>query len=116
MGNLRYLGREWECTRHTPCAIGDLRHTECAYYKNKTIYGTRSVPTTKIILEGTDMSESRPYTIFFSAGEPSGDLHGANLIRQLQKRCPNLQAVGYGGSLFSASSAGCGGADRLSGL
>ena len=35
--------------------------------------------------------------IFFSAGEPSGDLHGANLIRQLQARCPGLQAVGYGG-------------------
>ena len=21
-----------KCNRHTPCAIGDLRHTECAYY------------------------------------------------------------------------------------
>ena len=51
------------------------------------------------------MSASKPYTIFFSAGEPSGDLHGANLIRQLQKRCPNLQAVGYGGPKMAA--AGC---------
>jgi lipid-A-disaccharide synthase len=51
------------------------------------------------------MPESKPYTIFFSAGEPSGDLHGANLIRQLQKRCPNLQAVGYGGPKMAA--AGC---------
>lgn len=43
--------------------------------------------------------------IFFSAGEPSGDLHGANLIRQLQKRCKRLEAVGYGGPQMAA--AGC---------
>jgi lipid-A-disaccharide synthase len=35
--------------------------------------------------------------IFFSAGEPSGDLHGANLIRQLRLRSGQLEAVGYGG-------------------
>jgi len=35
--------------------------------------------------------------IFFSAGEPSGDLHGANLIRELRRRHPGLEAVGYGG-------------------
>ena len=44
-------------------------------------------------------------TIFFSAGEPSGDLHGANLIRQLQRRWPELVAVGYGGPQMAA--AGC---------
>jgi len=43
--------------------------------------------------------------IFFSAGEPSGDMHAANLIRQLQARDPNLQAVGYGGPEMAA--AGC---------
>lgn len=43
------------------------------------------------------MPSSKPLTIFFSAGEPSGDLHGANLIRQLRSRCKNLRAVGYGG-------------------
>lgn len=48
---------------------------------------------------------SRPLTIFFSVGEPSGDLHGANLIRQLQRRHPQLQAVGYGGPNMAA--AGC---------
>jgi lipid-A-disaccharide synthase len=42
-------------------------------------------------------AESKPLTIFFSVGEPSGDLHGANLIRQLQERCPGIRAVGYGG-------------------
>jgi lipid-A-disaccharide synthase len=35
--------------------------------------------------------------IFFSAGEPSGDLHGANLIRQLRQQVTGLEAVGYGG-------------------
>lgn len=43
--------------------------------------------------------------IFFSAGEPSGDLHGANLIRQLRARLPELEAVGYGGPEMAA--AGC---------
>ena len=57
------------------------------------------------ISEGTDMPQSRPYRIFFSAGEPSGDLHGANLIRQLKSRCPNLEAVGYGGPKMAE--AGC---------
>lgn len=51
------------------------------------------------------MSSSRTLRIFFSAGEPSGDLHGANLIRQLQRQHPNLEAVGYGGPQMAA--AGC---------
>jgi len=40
--------------------------------------------------------------LFFCAGEPSGDLHAANLIRQLQSRCPTLEAVGYGGPRMAA--------------
>ena len=51
------------------------------------------------------MASSRPLTIFFSAGEPSGDLHGANLIRQLRNRCDGLRAVGYGGP--EMAQAGC---------
>ena len=43
--------------------------------------------------------------IFFSAGEPSGDLHGANLIRQLRRLRPDAKFVGYGGPLMAA--AGC---------
>ena len=43
--------------------------------------------------------------IFFSAGEPSGDLHGANLIRSLRQRQPNVECVGYGGPLMAE--AGC---------
>src|SRR5688572_3589939 len=42
--------------------------------------------------------------IFFSVGEPSGDLHGANLIRQLDQRMP-IEAVGLGGPRMAA--AGC---------
>ena len=43
--------------------------------------------------------------IFFSVGEPSGDLHGANLIRQLKARCPDAELVGYGGPKMAE--AGC---------
>ncbi|HTQ38959.1 MAG TPA: lipid-A-disaccharide synthase [Pirellulales bacterium] len=43
--------------------------------------------------------------IFFSAGEPSGDVHGANLIRQLRRLRPKVQCVGYGGPEMAA--AGC---------
>ncbi len=43
--------------------------------------------------------------IFFSVGEPSGDLHGANLIRALQTRAGRVEAVGYGGPRMAA--AGC---------
>ena len=42
--------------------------------------------------------------IFFSVGEPSGDLHGANLIRELQDRGP-WKFAGLGGPLMQ--SAGC---------
>jgi lipid-A-disaccharide synthase len=51
------------------------------------------------------MSSHKPLTIFFSVGEPSGDVHGANLIRQLQRQCPEVEAVGYGGPNMAA--AGC---------
>ena len=55
-----------------------------------------------VLLEGADMPTSKPLKIFFSVGEPSGDLHGANLIRQLQARCPNIEFVGYGGPKMAA--------------
>lgn len=40
--------------------------------------------------------------IFISAGEPSGDLHGANLARALKKRWPTAKLYGFGGDLMSA--------------
>ncbi|MCH5376693.1 MAG: lipid-A-disaccharide synthase, partial [Planctomycetes bacterium] len=43
--------------------------------------------------------------VFFSVGEPSGDLHGANLIRQLQEQSPRVHCVGFGGPRMAA--AGC---------
>lgn len=43
--------------------------------------------------------------IFFSVGEPSGDLHASNLIRHLKSQDPSLECVGYGGPKMSA--AGC---------
>ena len=43
--------------------------------------------------------------VFISAGEPSGDLHGANLIRELKKVDPNIRLTGFGGDRMAA--AGC---------
>ena len=43
--------------------------------------------------------------IFFSVGEPSGDLHGANLIRSLRDRLPGCEYVGFGGPKMAE--AGC---------
>ncbi|MCL2305842.1 MAG: lipid-A-disaccharide synthase [Planctomycetaceae bacterium] len=36
-------------------------------------------------------------TFFFSAGEPSGDLHAAELIAKLREKSPDAKIVGYGG-------------------
>jgi lipid-A-disaccharide synthase len=43
--------------------------------------------------------------IFISAGEPSGDLHGANLVRALKRLHPDVKCVGFGGEKME--SAGC---------
>lgn len=43
--------------------------------------------------------------IFFSVGEPSGDLHGSNLIRELRRHRAEIEFVGYGGPRMAA--AGC---------
>ena len=43
--------------------------------------------------------------IFFSVGEPSGDIHGANLVRELRDRNRTIECVGYGGPKMQA--AGC---------
>lgn len=50
------------------------------------------------------MSQER-VTIFFSVGEPSGDLHAANLMRAIRQRRPDIEFVGYGGPKMEA--AGC---------
>ena len=38
-----------------------------------------------------------PMRIFLSTGEPSGDLHAANLIHSLKKLRPGVEVVGFGG-------------------
>jgi len=43
--------------------------------------------------------------IFVSAGEPSGDLHAANLIRALRRRFPDAEFVGYGGPKMAEAGA-----------
>lgn len=43
--------------------------------------------------------------LFISAGEPSGDLHGANLIRSLADRHPDLRVSGLGGDRMRAAGA-----------
>lgn len=43
--------------------------------------------------------------LFFSVGEPSGDLHAANLIAQLLRHKPGVRCAGFGGPKMDA--AGC---------
>ena len=43
--------------------------------------------------------------IFISAGEPSGDIHGASLIRSLKQRRPEVEIVGFGGERMAAEGA-----------
>ena len=45
---------------------------------------------------------SSPPTIFISAGEESGDLHGAALARALRERFPDARLVGLGGARMQA--------------
>jgi lipid-A-disaccharide synthase len=43
--------------------------------------------------------------LFFSVGEPSGDLHAANLIAELRRHKPGLRISGFGGPRMAAG--GC---------
>ena len=46
-----------------------------------------------------------PMRYFISAGEPSGDLHGANLVAEVRRLDPEAEFVGFGGTRLQA--AGC---------
>ena len=41
--------------------------------------------------------------IFFSAGEASGDVHGASLAREIKKISPSTELLGLGGNLMEAA-------------
>ena len=41
--------------------------------------------------------------LFISAGEPSGDLHGSNLIRSIKKQFPDAKISGFGGDKMQAA-------------
>jgi lipid-A-disaccharide synthase len=43
--------------------------------------------------------------LFLSAGEPSGDLHGANLVRAIHARQPGARISALGGPLMRAAGA-----------
>lgn len=43
--------------------------------------------------------------VFISAGEPSGDLHGANLIQALKRLDPAVRLTGFGGDKMEAAGA-----------
>ncbi len=43
--------------------------------------------------------------LFLCAGEPSGDLHGANLVRTLKASDPSLRVTGFGGPKMEAAGA-----------
>jgi lipid-A-disaccharide synthase len=49
-----------------------------------------------------DRFRERPCRILLVAGEASGDLHGADLVRALRKRLPRLEVVGLGGEQLRA--------------
>jgi lipid-A-disaccharide synthase len=44
-----------------------------------------------------DVAAGMTQPLFFSVGEPSGDLHAANLIRSLRRLQPEMAARGFGG-------------------
>ena len=61
-----------------------------------------------------EAGQKAPYKIekmkyYLIAGEPSGDLHGANLIRGLQKADPGAEFRFWGGDCMAAA----GGAENL---
>ncbi|WP_288054253.1 lipid-A-disaccharide synthase [Methylobacter sp.] len=44
------------------------------------------------------MSQNKPFTVMFSAGESSGDQHAANMFLELRKYQPDINGIGMGGA------------------
>ena len=51
------------------------------------------------------MTQERPVRIFVSAGEPSGDLHGAGVVAALRERWPDAVIDAFGGPAMAAAGA-----------
>ena len=49
------------------------------------------------------LKEAEILKIFFSAGEASGDVHGASLAREIKKIAPETEIIGFGGNLMAES-------------
>ena len=47
--------------------------------------------------------DNEPLKFFLIAGEPSGDIHGANLITEIRKNEPNSSFMGLGGDKMEAA-------------
>ncbi len=53
-----------------------------------------------------DLDTGKPIpTVMVLAGEPSGDLHAGNLIREMKRICPHLNVVGMGGPAMKQAGA-----------
>jgi lipid-A-disaccharide synthase len=50
-----------------------------------------------------DLTSAQSKSILMIAGEPSGDLHGAGVVRELLKANPDLQVFGIGGERMRAA-------------
>jgi len=49
------------------------------------------------------MMDRKPKHIMVLAGEPSGDLHGANLVREIRKKDASIRVTGIGGDRMSVA-------------
>ena len=75
-------GRRNHHSEKDSCDSSSLPVTLSAYCPERTWAHTR---------------HGKPMHIFISAGEPSGDLHGSNLIRALLEQQTQVRLSGFGG-------------------
>lgn len=63
------------------------------------LFDTTQIPTTPVD-EGGD---EPPLRLFLIAGENSGDIHGANLVKSIMRLYPNTKVTGLGGPRLKAA-------------
>ena len=59
-----------------------------------------------MVTDSRERTEARPFTVYFVAGERSGDNHGAALLKALRARAPEMRFVGRGGPKMRALAGG----------